>query len=325
MTKAIRIHAHGGPERLKFDAVTVGEPGPGEALLEHAAVGLNFIDVYHRIGLYPLGSFPSGIGLEAAGRVVAVGQGVTDLKVGDRVAYAGGPLGAYAEARLMPADKLVRLPAGIDDRQAAAMMLKGMTAEYLLRRTYQVKAGDAIVIHAAAGGVGLIACQWANALGATVIGTVSTPEKAALARRHGCQHVIVTGRENFVDRVKALTAGKGVRVVYDSIGKTTFMGSLDCLAPRGLLALFGQSSGPVPPFDPGLLAAKGSLYLTRPSLMAYNASREELVASAIALFEVVTAGKVRIEINQTYPLAQAAQAHHDLEARRTTGSTVLLP
>ena len=324
MTKAIRIHQPGGPEEMVWEEVAVGDPGPGEARVRHTAVGLNFIDVYHRTGLYPLPALPATIGMEAAGVVEAVGDGVDDLAVGDRIAYAGPP-GAYSEARLMPAKRLVKLPDGIDDRQAAAMMLKGMTAEYLLHRTYPVKAGETILIHAAAGGVGTIACQWAKHLGATVIGTVGTRQKAELAAAHGCDHPIVTSETDFVARVKEITGGAGVPVVYDSVGKDTFDGSLDCLSPRGLLALFGQSSGPVPPFDLGQLAAMGSLYVTRPTLLTYAASRDDLLATANALFEVVRSGAVRIEVNQTYALADAAQAHRDLEARKTTGSTVLLP
>ncbi len=324
MARAIRMHKHGGPEVLRYEEVDAGKPSGGLALVRQTAIGLNFIDVYHRTGLYPV-TLPSGIGLEAAGVIEALGADVADLKVGDRVAYAGGPLGAYADHRLIPADQLVAVPEGIENRTAAAMMLKGMTAEYLLRRTIKVERGDAILVHAAAGGVGLILSQWAHALGATVIGTVSTPTKAELAKAHGCHYPIVTAEEDFVARSRQLTGGKGVRVVYDSVGKDTFMRSLDCLAPRGLMALFGQSSGPVEAFNPALLAAKGSLFLTRPSLMAYNARRADLVASAGALFEMVEAGKVKIEINQTYPLAEAATAHRDLEARKTTGSTVLLP
>ena len=324
MTKAIRIHQPGGPEEMVWEEVAVGDPGPGEARVRHTAVGLNFIDVYHRSGLYPLPALPATIGMEAAGVVEAVGDGVDDLAVGDRIAYAGPP-GAYSEARLMPAKRLVKLPDGVDDRQAAAMMLKGMTAEYLLHRTYPVKAGETILFHAAAGGVGTIACQWAKHLGATVIGTVGTREKAKIAAAHGCDHPIVTSGTDFVARVKEITGGAGVPVVYDSVGKDTFDGSLDCLSPHGLLALFGQSSGPVPPFDLGQLAGKGSLYVTRPTLLTYAASREDLLATANALFEVVQSGAVRIEVNQTYALADTAQAHRDLEARKTTGSTVLLP
>ncbi|MCH7929894.1 MAG: quinone oxidoreductase [Proteobacteria bacterium] len=324
MTKAIRIHRPGGPEQMVWEEVAVGDPGPGEARVRHTAVGLNFIDVYHRSGLYPLPALPATIGMEAAGVVEAVGDGVDDLAAGDRIAYAGPP-GAYSEARLMPAKRLVKLPDGVDDRQAAAMMLKGMTAEYLLHRTYPVKAGETILFHAAAGGVGTIACQWAKHLGATVIGTVGTREKAEIAAAHGCDHPIVTSETDFVARVKEITGGAGVPVVYDSVGKDTFDRSLDCLSPFGLLALFGQSSGPVPPFDLGQLAGKGSLYVTRPTLLTYAASREDLVACADALFEVVRSGAVRIKVNQTYALADAAQAHRDLEARKTTGSTVLLP
>lgn len=324
MTHAIRFRQTGGPEVLEWVDVEVGTPGPGEVRLRHTAIGLNYIDTYHRSGLYPV-PLPSGMGLEAAGFVEAVGAGVKDLKPGDRVAYASGPIGAYAHVRLMPAERLVKLPKAIGDRQAAAMMLKGMTAEYLLRRTYRVKPGETILIHAAAGGVGLIVCQWAKALGAQVIGTVSSDEKAALARKHGCHFPIVTTRESFVDRVRGITRGRGLPVVYDSIGRDTCMDSLDCLAPRGLLVMFGNASGAVPPFDLGLLAAKGSLYVTRPTLMTYTADRPDLLASARALFRVVGQGTVKIAINQTYALADAAQAHRDLQARKTTGSTVLLP
>ncbi len=325
MSKAIRVERTGGPEALQWADVPVGKPGPGEALVRHTAIGVNFIDVYHRRGLYPLPSLPAVIGLEAAGRVEAVGPGVTEVVPGDRVAYAGGPTGAYSEARVIPSDRLVKLPDGIDDRRAAAMMLKGMTAEYLLRRTYAVKPGDAILVHAAAGGVGLIACQWARTLGATVIGTVGTKDKAELANTHGCDHVIVTGEEDVVARVREITGGEGVSVVYDSVGKDTFMRSLDCLRPRGLMVSFGQASGMVPPLDISILSAKGSLFLTRPTLMTYTASREDLVASAAALFDAVLRGAVRIEVRQTYPLQDAARAHADLEARKTTGSTVLIP
>ncbi|MCB1825518.1 MAG: quinone oxidoreductase [Candidatus Competibacteraceae bacterium] len=325
MPKAIRIHEYGGPEVLRWEEVEVGEPGPGQLRVRHGAVGLNYIDVYHRTGLYPLPSLPWTLGMEGAGQVEAVGEGVTEFKPGDRIAYASPPVGAYAEARLIPADRVVALPGAIDDRTAAAMMLQGMTAQYLLRRTYRVQAGDAILLHAAAGGVGLIASQWARHLGATVIGTVGNDEKAELARAHGCHHVIVYSRENFVERVREITGGQGVAVVYDSVGKETFMGSLDCLRPLGMMVSFGNASGPVPPFEPGILAAKGSLFFTRPSLMAYTAQREDLLASAAELFEVVSSGAVRIEVRQTYPLAETARAHRDLEARKTTGSTVLLP
>jgi len=323
MIMAIRIHETGGPEVLRWEEVEVGHPGPGEARLRHTAVGLNFIDVYHRKGLYSL-PLPAVLGSEAAGVVEEVGGDVTEVKPGDRVAYAG-PVGAYAQARVIRADRLVPLPADIGDRAAAAMMLKGMTAQYLLRRTCRVEPGDAILIHAAAGGVGLIACQWAKHLGATVIGTVSTEAKAALAREHGCDYTIVASREEFVARVREITGGRGVRVVYDSVGKDTFEGSLDCLQPLGMMVSYGNSSGPVPPFSPLVLSAKGSLFLTRPTLMTYTARREDLLATAAELFDVVRSGAVRIEIRQTRVLAEAAQAHRDLEARKTTGSTVLLP
>ena len=320
---AIRAYDTGGPEVMKWKKVELGEPGPGQIRVRHAAVGLNYIDTYHRSGLYPIAERPFTPGLEGAGTVEAVGLDVADLAPGDRIAYAAPPMGAYAEARLIPAASVVKIPAGVGDETAAAMMLKGMTVEYLLNRTCKVKAGDTILFHAAAGGVGLIACQWAKAIGATVIGTVGTDEKAELARAHGCDHPIVYTRENFVEQVWEITDGNGVPFVYDSVGKTTFAGSIDCLAPRGTLALFGQSSGPVESFDPGLLAAKGSLYLTRPSLMTYNASRAELVASADALFDMVAGGKVRIEIENRYPLSEAVTAHRDLEGRKTKGSTVL--
>jgi NADPH2:quinone reductase len=324
MTRAIRIHATGGPEALCWDEVTTGAPGPGEALLRHTAVGVNYIDTYHRSGLYAV-ALPATLGMEAAGVVEAVGEGVTEVTVGQRVAYAGGPIGAYAEARLIPAHRLVPLPPEISDDQAAAIMLKGMTAQYLLRQTHVVQPGETILIHAAAGGVGLIACQWAKHLGATVIGTVGSDEKAAPARAHGCDHVIVYTREDFVARVKEITAGRGVRVVYDSVGKATWDGSLDCLQPRGLMVSYGNASGAVPPFSPLVLSAKGSLYLTRPTLMTYTAGRDELLATAADLFDVVRAGVVTPLISATYPLRAAAQAHRDLEARRTTGSLLLLP
>lgn len=325
MTKAIRIHETGGADVLRFEDVDVGAPGDGEVRLQQSAVGLNFIDIYLRTGLYPLPGLPCVIGLEGAGVVAAVGNGVTDFKEGDRVAYASPPPGAYAEARLMPADRLVKLPDDISDQQAAAMMLQGMTVEYLIRRTYRVEPGDTVLFHAAAGGVGLIACQWLKHLGVTVIGTVGSEEKAALAKAHGCHHTINYRDEDFVARVREITDGAGVPVVYDSIGQSTFEGSLDCLRPRGLMVSFGNASGPVTGLNPGILAQKGSLYLTRPTLFTYNASREDLLASAGALFEVVQSGTVKIEINQTYPLAEAAQAQQDLEDRKTTGSTVLLP
>ncbi len=323
MPHAMRIHEQGGPEKLRWEEVQVGEPGPGQVRVRNTAVGLNFVDIYQRSGLYPM-SLPFTLGSEGAGVVEAVGPKVKDLKVGDRVAYAG-PIGAYAEVLLRPADRLVKIPAGVDDRTAAAMMLKGLTTQYLIRRTYRVKKGDTILMHAAAGGVGQILCQWARHLGATVIGTVGSDEKAVLAKKAGCKHVIVTSRENFVERVKAITKGKGVPVVYDGVGKDTFMGSLDCLSPLGLLASFGNASGAVTQFNPGVLAGKGSLFLTRPTLATYTATREDLVKAANELFAVVKSGKVKISINQTYPLREAARAQGDLEARKTTGSTVLIP
>jgi NADPH:quinone reductase len=324
MSHAIRFHETGGPEVLRWDEVEVPAPAAGEATVRQEAVGLNFIDIYHRTGLYPA-PLPSGIGLEGAGVVEALGSGVSDLQVGDRVAYAGGPIGAYAEVRNVPADRLVKLPDSIDFKTGAAMMLQGLTAQYLLRRTYRVQAGDTILIHAAAGGVGLIVCQWAKALGATVIGTVSTAAKAELARAHGCDHVIINSQENFVDRVKAITGGEGVPVVYDSVGKDTFVGSLDCLRPLGLMVTFGNASGPVPPLDLLELSKRGSLFITRPTLFSYTAKRSDLAAMAGELFEVVASGKVKIEVNQTYALKDAAQAQRDLAERKTTGSTVLLP
>ena len=324
MAHAIKVHEPGGPDCMKWEQVEVGDPNEGQIRVRHTAVGLNFIDVYHRTGLYPQEA-PYGIGLEGCGVVEAVGTGVSDLVVGDRVAYASPPVGAYAEVRLIPGDRVVKVPDGIDDQHAAAMMLQGMTVEYLLRRTYEVKRGDTILLHAAAGGVGLIACQWAKDLGATVIGTVGNDEKAALAAANGCDYPIVYTRENFVDRVKEITDGKGVPVVYDSVGKDTFMNSMDCLAPRGVLANFGQSSGSVDPLNVGLLGAKGSLFLTRPTLMTYTDTREDLVESANALFDVVGRGAVKVDIRQTFPLSEAAAAHRALEGRQTTGSTVLIP
>ena len=321
---AIRIHETGGPDKLTWEEVEVGEPGKGEILLRQTAVGLNFIDVYHRTGLYKV-ALPSGIGSEGAGVVEKVGPGVTDLKPGDRVAYASGPLGSYAEARLYPAERAIKLPDGISDRQAGGMMLQGMTVEYLVRRTYPVKAGQTVLLHAAAGGVGLIAGQWLKHIGATVIGTAGGPEKMALAKAHGCDHVIDYHKEDVAKRVREITGGKGVPVAYDSVGKDTFQATLDSLSPRGMFVSFGNSSGPVPAFEPIVLAGKGSLYITRPTLMTYVATRAELVESAQALFDVVLKGAVKIEINQTYPLKEAAQAHRNLEARKTTGSTVLLP
>lgn len=325
MTKAIRIHQPGGSDALVWEEVEVSAPGPGQVRLRQTAIGLNFIDVYHRSGLYPLPSLPSVLGLEAAGVVEELGPDVTGLKVGQRVAYASLPVGAYAEERLMPASRVVPLPDAIDDRTAAAMMLKGLTAQYLLRRTYRVQAGDAILVHAAAGGVGLILCQWASLLGATVIGTVGTADKGRLARAHGCAHTIDHGREDVAKRVRDLTDGEGVAVVYDSVGKATFTASLNSLRPLGMMVSFGNASGPVAPFEPALLAQKGSLFLTRPSLMAYTAKDADLHAQAGELIDVVASGRVKIEINQTYRLRDAAQAHQDLEARKTTGSTILLP
>jgi len=324
MSHAIRIHRTGGPEVLSWEEVDVPPPAAGEATVRHAAVGLNFIDTYHRTGLYPL-PLPSGIGLEGAGVVDAVGDGVTEVTVGDRVAYAGGPVGAYAEVRNLPAHRLLRLPENVGFNTAAAMMLQGLTAAYLLRRTYRVQAGDAVLIHAAAGGVGLIACQWAKALGATVVGTVGSAAKGDLAKAHGCDYVINYSTENFTQRVREITGGEGVAVVYDGVGKDVFMGSLDSLRTLGMLVTYGNASGPVPPFDPLLLAQKGSLFVTRPTLAHYTAKRTDLEALGSELFEIVGSGKVRIEVNQSYPLAAAAQAHRDLEARKTTGSTILLP
>jgi NADPH2:quinone reductase len=325
MVKAIVMHETGGPEVLRWEDYDPGEPGPGEVLLRHEAVGLNFIDIYHRTGLYPLPSLPGIPGMEGAGIVASVGETVTEVVKGDRVAYAGLPPGAYTEARIIPAHRLVQLPNSISTRQGAAMMLQGMTARYLLHGCYQVKAGDTILIQAAAGGVGLIVCQWAKHLGATIIGTVGSPEKAELAQSHGCHYPILYRDEDLLSRVKEITQGQGVDVVYDSVGQATFMKSLDCLHPMGMMVSFGQASGPIPPFDLGILAAKGSLFLTRPSLMAYTAAREDLLVHAKDLFEVVEKDVVKIEIHQTYPLAEAARAHRDLEGRKTTGSSVLIP
>jgi len=321
MPHAIRVHEIGGPEVLKWEEVEVGEPGPGEIRLRQEAAGVNFIDVYHRTGLYPQ-PLPFIPGVEGAGVVEAIGSDVTSMQVGDRVAY-GGPVGGYAEVRLIPADRVVKLPDGISAEAAAAMMLKGMTAEMLLRRVYPVKPGDAILVHAAAGGVGLILCQWAKALGATVIGTVGSDEKADLARAHGCDHPIVYTRQDFVAEVERITDGAKVAVVYDGVGRDTFMKSLDCLARRGMMASFGNSSGPVDPFDALLLARKGSLFLTRPTLYDYTLDPADLQLSAHALFDVVESGKVKIEIGQRFELREAAEAHRALEARETTGSTVL--
>ncbi|MCC7485529.1 MAG: quinone oxidoreductase [Burkholderiales bacterium] len=323
MPHAIRIHEHGGPDKLKWEEITVGDPGPGQVRVRTTAVGLNFIDTYQRSGLYPM-QLPFTCGAEGAGVIEAVGPKVKEFRAGDRVAWTG-PVGGYAEVLLRPADRIVKIPAGIDDRQAAAMMLKGLTAWYLVRRTHRVKKGETILVHAAAGGVGLILCQWARKLGATVIGTVGSDEKAALAKKAGCRHVIVASRERFPDRVKEITRGRGVPVVYDGVGKDTFMDSLDCLAPLGLMVSFGNASGAVPPFSPGILLTKGSLFLTRPTLANHTATREDFLKGARELFAVVRSGAVKITINQAYPLRDAARAHADLEARRTTGQTVLIP
>jgi NADPH:quinone reductase len=324
MPHAIRINANGGPDVLTWEEVTVGDPGPGEARIRHTAVGVNYIDTYHRSGLYKL-ALPSGIGSEGAGVVEAVGSGVDWVKPGDRVAYCGGPLGSYSEARVMPAERLVKLPDGISDRVAATLMLKGFTVQYLFRQTHRLKEGETILFQAAAGGVGLIACQWARSLGVAMIGTVGSDEKAALAKANGCAHTIVYTRENFVERVKALTNGKGVPVVYDGVGKDTFPASLDCLSPRGLFVSYGNASGPVPPVDIMVLTAKGSLYLTRPTLVTYTAKREDIAAMAKELFDLVLSGKIVSEPRQTFPLKDAAAAHRALESRATTGATVLIP
>ena len=324
MVKAIRMHQTGGPEVLHWESVEVGQPEAGEVRLRQTAVGLNFIDTYHRSGLYPTGALPIVLGMEGAGVVEQTGVDVADVQVGDRVAYAGGPIGSYAEQRLIPADRLVPLPDSIEDRTAAAMMLKGLTTQYLVRHCYPIKAGDTILVHAAAGGVGLLLCQWARHLGATVIGTVGTPEKAALAEAHGCDHPILYNTEPVVQRVREIVPD-GVPVVYDSVGQATFEDSLDCLRPRGLMVTFGQSSGPIDPLPVHQLTARGSLYLTRPTLASYTASRDELLGNSAELFDVVSSGAVKIGVHQTYPLDQAEQAHRDLEGRRTTGSTVLLP
>jgi|TARA_Y100000385_G_scaffold284759_1_gene343394 NADPH2:quinone reductase len=323
MTTVVKFHKTGGPEVLSVENALVGKPKRGEARVRHTAIGLNYIDTYHRSGLYPL-PLPTGVGLEGAGVVEAVGAGVTHVKVGDRVAYAGGPPGAYAQERVMPANKLVKIPKGVSDEDAAAMMLKGLTVHMLIRRVYRVQKGETVVFHAAAGGVGLIACQWLKALGAKVIGTVGSDEKAKIAKAHGCQHTINYNKENFAERVREITKGRGVPVVYDSVGKDTFYGSLDCLQPRGLLTVFGNGSGPVSDVDVNVLA-KGSFYLTRPSIMVYSAMRSDLEAGAKELFAMVKSGKIKIDINQRYALADAAQAHKDLEARKTTGSTILMP
>ncbi|MBI1889875.1 MAG: quinone oxidoreductase [Burkholderiales bacterium] len=324
MAKVIRISQVGGPEVMEYVDVAVGEPGPGEVRVRHAACGLNFIDVYFRTGVYPQ-PLPAGLGMEGAGTIEAVGEGVTHVKVGDRVAYASRPPGAYCDVRVMPATYLVRLPDAIDFETAAAMMLQGLTVQYLFRRTFPLQGGETILFHAAAGGVGLIACQWARALGVKMIGTVGSDEKAELAKAHGCVWTINYNKENFVERVKEITNGQGVPVVYDSIGKDTFTGSLDCLSPLGMMVSFGGASGPAPPFTVQDLASRGSLFITRPSVFNYIAKRSDLEAMAADLFNMVESGKVKIDINQRYALKDVAQAHRDLEARKTTGSTILIP
>jgi len=324
MPKAIRYDQPGGPDVMKWVDVEVGAPKVGEVRIRQHAVGLNYIDVYFRTGLYPQ-QLPAGLGMEAAGEVTAVGDGVTAFKAGDRVAYVGQPPGAYAQERVMPAERVVKLPDGISYDDAASVMLQGLTAHYLLRRTYPVKAGDTILIHAAAGGVGLLVCQWGKALGATVIGTVGSDEKAELAKAHGCDHPIVYTRENFTQRVKEITNGAGVPVVYDSIGKDTYVGSLDSLAPLGYFVSFGNASGPLPPIDSKEFSSRGSLFFTRPTLFSYIAKRADLEAAAAELFDVILSGKVKTSINQRYPLAEVGRAHADLEARKTTGSTILVP
>lgn len=324
MTKAIRITETGAPEVMEYVDVDLPAPGAGEVLVRQMACGLNFIDVYFRTGLYPQ-ALPGALGMEGAGVIEAVGANVTHVKVGDRVAYAGRPLGAYAEARVMPADILVKLPDSISFETAAAMMLQGLTVQYLFRRTFRLQGGETILFHAAAGGVGLIACQWARALGVTMIGTVGSDEKAELAKANGCVHTINYNKENFVERVKEITGGKGVPVVYDSIGKDTFIGSLDCLSPLGMMVSFGSASGPVPPFGLNELATRGSLFVTRPSLFNYTAKRDDLETMAAELFGMVESGKIKIDINQRYALKDVAQAHRDLESRKTTGSSILIP
>ena len=323
-TNAIRVHKQGGPEEMKWETVELPKIKEGEVLIKHTAIGLNYIDTYHRSGLYPM-PVPLTLGLEGAGIIEEIGENVNGLKAGDRVAYASPPTGSYAEAKVMPADRLVKIPDNISDEVAAAIMLKGMTVEYLVRRTYNVKAEQTVLFHAAAGGVGLIACQWLKAIGATTIGTVGSEEKAALAKANGCDHTILYREENFVDRVNEITNEKGVPVVYDGIGKDTALQGLDCLSPFGLMVIFGNASGNAPPIDTGLLAAKGSLFLTRPTLMTYNAKREALVDSAQQVFNMVGSGKINISINARYDLKDAAQAHKDLESRKTTGSTLLMP
>jgi NADPH:quinone reductase len=324
MSKAFRFHAHGGPEVLRFEDVEVGEPGPGQVRIRNTAVAINYRDVLMRKGIHAIKAFPSGIGLESAGVIDAIGPDVAGFAVGDRVAYAGMPEGSYAEFRIVPAARLIPLPDGIDERTAASMMIRGMTARSLLHETYKVKPGDTILIHAAAGGVGLIMCQWAKHLGATVIGTVSSDDKAAVARAHGCDHAIVYTREDFAERVRELTAGEGVPVVYDSVGKATFEGSLKCLRRRGVMASFGEASGDPDPVPPRRLGALGSIYLTHPSVSNYTVTRDELLATANDLFAMVTSGKIKIEISKAYALKDAPRAHADMEERKTTGSIVLV-
>lgn len=324
MTKVIQMRQTGGPEVMEYIDVELPEPKSNEVRIRQFACGLNFIDVYFRTGLYPQ-PLPNGLGMEGAGIVEAIGADVSYVKVGDRVAYAGRPVGAYAEARVMPADNLVRLPDSISFETAAASMLQGLTVQYLLNRTYPLKGGETILFHAAAGGVGLIACQWARAMGVTMIGTVGSDDKAALAKAHGCTHVINYNSENFVERVREITEGKGVPVVYDSIGQDTFYDSLDCLSPLGLMVSFGNASGPVPPFNLGELSARGSLFITRPSLMSYAAKRDDLEVMAAQLFGMMESGKVKVDVHQRYALSDVAQAHRDLEARKTTGSSILIP
>jgi len=323
MSKAVRYHKQGGPEVLQVDEVSVGDPGPGQVRIRHTAIGVNFVDTYQRSGLYPM-QLPAVAGNEGAGVVEAVGPGVKDLKKGDRIAYTGLP-GSYCEERIVPADRMVKVPKGISDEQAASMMLKGMTVHYLIFTTYKVKKGDTVLWHAAAGGVGLIACQWLKKLGATTIGTVGSDDKAKLAKAHGCHHVINYSRENFVERVKEITKGRKLPVVYDAVGKTTWDGSLDCLQPRGLMVSFGNASGAVPPVNLGILSTKGSLYVTRPTLATHIGSRADLVKRSKDLFDVVKSGKVKIETTARYKLADAQAAHRDLEGRKTTGSVVLIP
>jgi NADPH2:quinone reductase len=324
MAKAIRILETGGPDVMQYVDVEVGQPGPGQALVRQMACGLNFVDVYFRTGAY-VQPLPAGLGVEGAGIVEALGEGVTHIHVGDRVAYAARPPGAYADLRVMPADGLVKLPASVSFETAAAVMLQGLTVQYLFRRTFRLQGGETILFHAAAGGVGLLACQWARALGVTMIGTVGSDEKAALAKEHGCMHTINYNRENFVERVKDITEGAGVPVVYDSIGKDTFTGSLDCLSPLGMLVSFGSASGPVPPFNLNELASRGSLFVTRPSVFHYTAKRDDLEIMAAELFGMIESGKIKVNINQRYALKDVAQAHRDLESRKTTGSTILIP